>query len=70
MNKKTSFMETYLYIVQPSNGPIPWPTAKREPINPLVMRRDLGRPKKKRYKANNKPSSSNMMPRNLTMVKC
>ncbi|XP_058783420.1 uncharacterized protein LOC131658103 [Vicia villosa] len=67
---KTSFMATYSYIVLPSNGPRLWPTAEGEPINPPVMRRAPGRPKKKRNKANDEPISSNVLPRNLTTVKC
>lgn len=63
-------METYSYIVLPSNGPRLWPIAQEEPINPIVMRRTLGRPKKKRSKANDKLSSSNVLPRHLTNVKC
>ncbi|XP_058726237.1 uncharacterized protein LOC131597563 [Vicia villosa] len=68
--RKTSFMATYSYIVLPSNGPRLWPTAEGEPINPPVMRRAPGRPKKKRNKANDEPTSSNMLPRSLTIVKC
>ncbi|KAI5448518.1 hypothetical protein KIW84_015798 [Lathyrus oleraceus] len=43
---------------------------KGEPINPLAMRRTPSRPKKKRNKANDKLTSRNMLPRNLTTVKC
>ncbi|XP_058775575.1 uncharacterized protein LOC131649839 [Vicia villosa] len=67
---KTSFMATYSYIVLPSNDPRLWPTAEGEPINPPVMRKAPGRPKKKRNKANDEPTSSNVLPRNLTTVKC
>ncbi|XP_058746340.1 uncharacterized protein LOC131619237 [Vicia villosa] len=67
---KTSFMATYSYIVLPSNGLRLWPTTEGEPINPPVMRRAPGRPKKKRNKSNDEPNSSNVLPRILTTVKC
>lgn len=60
---------TYLYIVLPSNGLRLWLTTSREPINPPVKRRALGRPKKKRNKANDEATSSNVLPMNLTTVK-
>ncbi|CAL5188052.1 unnamed protein product [Lathyrus oleraceus] len=41
-----------------------------EPVNLLVMRGAPSRQKKKRNKANDGPSSSNVLPRHLTTVKC
>lgn len=54
----------------PSNGPRLWPATNVEMINPPVMRRAPGRPKKKRNRANDEPTPSNVLPRNLTTVKC
>ncbi|XP_058765308.1 uncharacterized protein LOC131638780 [Vicia villosa] len=69
--RKSNFLATYSYIVLPSNGPRLWPAATTgEMINPPVMRRAPGRPKKKRNRANDEPTSSNVLPRNLTTVKC
>lgn len=63
-------MPTYSYIVIPSDDPRLWLTTQGEPINPPVMRRAQGKPKKKRNKANDEPCSSNILSRNLTTVKC
>lgn len=61
VNRKISFLATYSYLILPSNGPR---------LYPPVMRRVMGRPKMKRKKANDEPTSSNMLPKNLTIVKC
>ena len=68
--RKSSFMATYSYIVLPSNGPRLWPVSNGELINPPIMRRAPGRPKKKRNRANDEPTSSKVLPRLLTTVKC
>ncbi|CAK8538466.1 unnamed protein product [Lathyrus sativus] len=68
--RKISFMATYSYIILPSNGPRLWEKAQGDPFNPPVMRRAPGRPKKKRNKANDEPSSSNVLPRHSSIVKC
>ncbi|KAI5416955.1 hypothetical protein KIW84_041812 [Lathyrus oleraceus] len=68
--RKLRFLATYSYIVLSSNGPRLWPVTNGEIINPPVTRRASGRPKKKRNRANDEPTSSNVLPRNLTTVKC
>ena len=40
--------------MQPSNGPKLWPVTYTEYINPPVMRKVAGRPKKLRNKSNDK----------------
>src|ERR1051325_862897 len=68
--RKSSFMATYSYIVLPFNGPRLWPVSNGEMINPPIMRRAPDRPKKKRNRANDEPTSSKVLPRLLTTVKC
>lgn len=69
-NMKSSLFATQSYIVLSFNGPGLWPTTNGEIIHPPIIRRVIGRPKKKRNKANDEPSSTNVLPRNLTIVKC
>lgn len=54
----------------PSNGPRLWPATNGEKTNPPVMRTTLGRPKKKITMTNDEPTSSNVLPRNLNIIKC
>ncbi|XP_073225566.1 uncharacterized protein [Cicer arietinum] len=48
-------------IIMPSNG---------DPINPPIMRRAPGRPKKNRNKSNDESKCSNKLPRQFATVKC
>ncbi|XP_058739749.1 uncharacterized protein LOC131611940 [Vicia villosa] len=44
--RKTQCLATNSHIVLPSNGPRLWPVTNTEYINPPLMRRAPGRPKK------------------------
>ncbi|XP_058759381.1 uncharacterized protein LOC131632657 [Vicia villosa] len=68
--RKSTVMATYSHIIMPTNGPQLWPTNVTQPINPLVMRRSIGRPKKNRIKANDEPRNRKTLPRSLQTVKC
>ncbi|XP_045813103.1 uncharacterized protein LOC123907059 [Trifolium pratense] len=50
--RKSTFMATYSHIILPTNGPQLWRISKTMAINPPVVRRAIGRPKKNRNKAN------------------
>ncbi|KAI5404558.1 hypothetical protein KIW84_051639 [Lathyrus oleraceus] len=67
---KPGFFITYSYIVLPSNGPRLWPATNGGKTNPPIMRKALGRPKKKTIMTNDEPTSSNVLSRNLNTIKC
>lgn len=54
----------------PSNGPRLWLASNGGKINSPVIRRALGRPKKKINNANDETTSSNVLPKNLITIKC
>ncbi|XP_058733419.1 uncharacterized protein LOC131605035 [Vicia villosa] len=66
----STVLATYSHIILPTNGPQLWPNDGNLSINPPVMRRAIGRPKKNRNKANDEPRSTNTLPRLLQTVKC
>nr|XP_027190523.1 uncharacterized protein LOC113786690 [Cicer arietinum] len=68
--RKTNFLTCYSYIIMPSNGPKLWHASNGDPINPPIMRRAPGRPKKKRNKSNDESKGSNKLPRQFATVKC
>lgn len=68
--RKTTVLATYSHIIMPTNGPDLWPTDVNQPINPPVMRRSIGRPKKNRNKSSDEPRYQNTLPRNLQTVTC
>ncbi|XP_058725528.1 uncharacterized protein LOC131596807 [Vicia villosa] len=68
--RKSTVMATYSHIIMPTNGPQLWPTNVTQPINPPVMRRSIGRPKKNRNKANDEPRNRKTLPRSLQTFKC
>jgi hypothetical protein len=47
-----------------------WPATDTEAINPPLMRRAPGRPKKKRNRSNDEPKDSRVLPRHLSTVQC
>jgi hypothetical protein len=64
-------MATYSHIIMPSNGPKQWPIIDSGSIiNPPLMRRAPGRPKKQRNKSNDEPKNSKILPRYLQTVQC
>ncbi|XP_058766723.1 uncharacterized protein LOC131640331 [Vicia villosa] len=67
---KSTFKNTYSHIVYPTNGPQLWPVDGQLSINPPVMRRAIGRPKKMRNKVNDEPRNPHVLPRKLTTVTC
>ncbi|XP_058784986.1 uncharacterized protein LOC131659882 [Vicia villosa] len=68
--RRSTVMATYSYIIMPTNGPQLWSTNVTQPINPPVMRRSIGRPKKNRNKSNDEPRNRNILPISLQTVKC
>ncbi|XP_058752673.1 uncharacterized protein LOC131625861 [Vicia villosa] len=68
--RRSTVLATYSHIILPTNGPQLWPISGDTAINPPVMRRAIGRPKKNRNKANDEPRSTNTLPRTLQTVKC
>ncbi|XP_058733206.1 uncharacterized protein LOC131604807 [Vicia villosa] len=67
---RSTVMDTYSHIILPTNYPQLWANDKNEPIQPPVMRRAIGRPKKNRNKTNDEPRSTQTLPRKLQTVKC
>jgi hypothetical protein len=64
-------MATYSHIILPTNGPQLWRISKTEAINPPVVRRAIGRPKKNRNKANDEPKNPpHLLPRDLPTLTC
>ncbi|XP_050890051.1 uncharacterized protein LOC127095397 [Lathyrus oleraceus] len=63
-------LATYSHIIMPTNGPQLWPTNVTHPINPPVIRRYIGHPKKNRNKVNDEPRIRNTPSRTLQIVKC
>ncbi|XP_058754872.1 uncharacterized protein LOC131628023 [Vicia villosa] len=70
IDARSIVLATYSHIILPTNGPQLWPISGDTAINPPVMRRAIGRPKKNRNKANDEPRSTNTLPRTLQTVKC
>ncbi|XP_058741784.1 uncharacterized protein LOC131614177 [Vicia villosa] len=68
--RRSTVMATYSHIIIPTNGPQLWPTNVTQPINPPVMRRSIGRPKKNRNKSNDESRNRNILPRSHQTVKC
>ena len=54
-------METYSYLIKPSNGLKLWEEDLFQPLNPPFMRRAVGRPKTARSKVNDEPKDPNRM---------
>ncbi|XP_058753081.1 uncharacterized protein LOC131626266 [Vicia villosa] len=68
---KSTFKNTYSHIVSyPTNGPQLWPVDGQFSINPPVMRRAIGRPKKMRNKVSDEPRNPHVLPGKLTTVTC
>jgi hypothetical protein len=70
VDQECQFLATYSHIILPSNGPRMWPATDTEAINPPLMRRAPGRPKKKRNRSNDEPKDSRVLPRHLSTVQC
>ncbi|KAK2383489.1 hypothetical protein QL285_070935 [Trifolium repens] len=69
--RKSTFMATYSHIILPTNGPQLWRISKTEAINPPVVRRAIGRPKKNRNKANDEPKNPpHLLARDLPTLTC
>ncbi|XP_057426082.1 uncharacterized protein LOC130719471 [Lotus japonicus] len=60
-HRKSTYMETYSYLIGPNNGPKLWGEDHSLPLNPPFMRRDVGRPKTYRSKKNDEPKDPNKM---------
>ncbi|XP_058742148.1 uncharacterized protein LOC131614601 [Vicia villosa] len=69
--KTAKYLECYGNIIYPTNGPQLWPVMDGEvAVNPPLMRRAIGRPKKMRNKSNDEPRNPNVLPRTLSTVSC
>src|ERR1051325_5854126 len=68
---KSMFLQCYANIIYPTNGPQLWPVVVGQmEINPPLMRREIGRPKKMRNKSNDKPRNPHVLQRTLATVTC
>ncbi|XP_058747460.1 uncharacterized protein LOC131620408 [Vicia villosa] len=68
--RKDNFKNIYSHIIYPTNGPQLWPLDNQSTMNPPIMRRAIGRPKKMRNKANDEPRLKHVLPRKLATVTC
>lgn len=68
--RKTTFMKTYAHIVFPTNDPQLCPLNEKLAVNPPLMRREIGRPKKLRNKTNDEPRNAHVLQRKLATVTC
>ncbi|XP_058782950.1 uncharacterized protein LOC131657557 [Vicia villosa] len=69
--KTAKYLEYYGNIIYPTNGPQLWPVIDGVvAVNPPLMRRAIGRPKKMRNKSNDEPRNPNVLPRTLSTVSC
>ncbi|XP_058725212.1 uncharacterized protein LOC131596548 [Vicia villosa] len=68
--RKDTFKNIYSHIIYPTNGPQLWPLDNQSTMNPPIMRRAIGRPKKMRNKANDEPRLKHVLPRKLATVTC
>ncbi|CAJ2628837.1 unnamed protein product [Trifolium pratense] len=69
--RKSTFMATYSHIILPTNGPQLWRISRTAAINPPVVRRAIGRPKKNRNKANDeKKNPPHVLPSDLKTKTC
>ncbi|XP_058764491.1 uncharacterized protein LOC131637941 [Vicia villosa] len=66
--RKSTFMETYSHIVYPTNGLQLWPVDDQNQVEPPVMRKAIGRPKKQRNKTNDEPRNPHILPRRFSTV--
>src|ERR1051325_8208042 len=68
---KSMFQQCYANIIYPTNGPQLWPVVVGQmTINPPLMRREIGRPKKMRNKSNDEPRNPHVLQRNLATITC
>ncbi|CAK8567519.1 unnamed protein product [Lathyrus sativus] len=68
--RKTTFQNTCSHIIYPTNGPQLWLVDGILIVNPPVMRRAIGRPKKLRNKSNDEPKNPHVLRRKITTVTC
>src|ERR1044072_1532220 len=68
--RKSTFLQTYSYLIQPNNGPKLWPEDPSPPSNPPFGRRAPRRPKKARRKTNDEPSNPTKLRKHNSTVKC
>ncbi|CAL5205603.1 unnamed protein product [Lathyrus oleraceus] len=66
--RKSTFNNSYSHINFPINGPQWWPLDGQVPINPPMLTRSIGRPKKMRNKVNDDSRNPHVLPRKLTIV--
>ncbi|CAK8536698.1 unnamed protein product [Lathyrus sativus] len=67
---KTTFQNKYFHIIYPTNSPQLWPVDGTLIVNPPVMKRAVGRPKKLRNKSNDEPKNPHVLPRKITTITC
>lgn len=70
MCRKSNFQKTYSHIIYPTNDPKLWSVYGALMVNPPVMRRAIGRPKKTRNTTNDKSRNSHVLPRKLSTITC
>ncbi|CAK8577415.1 unnamed protein product [Lathyrus sativus] len=67
--RKSFFNNSYSHIIYSTNGAQLWPLLEGQvPIEPPVLRRAIGRPKKLRNKVNDEPRNPHVLPRKLTTL--
>ncbi|XP_058742388.1 uncharacterized protein LOC131614867 [Vicia villosa] len=67
---KDTFKNIYSHIIYPTNGPQLRPLDNQSTMNPPIMRRAIGCPKKMRNKDNDEPRLKHVLPRKLATVTC
>lgn len=64
------FFKAYEYEINPMTGPDFWPKTDNEPIQPPLLRRPPGRPKKQRHKSSLEGKDPHKAKRKYGMIKC
>ncbi|XP_057442780.1 uncharacterized protein LOC130734405 [Lotus japonicus] len=68
--RRSTFLDTYSYLIRANNGPKLWAAVPGLRITPPYMRRDVGRPKKARRKNNDEKKNPNSLRRYNKTAQC
>ncbi|XP_057450851.1 uncharacterized protein LOC130742769 [Lotus japonicus] len=68
--RRSTFMDTYSFLIRGNNGPKLWNDVPGLPITPPYMRRAVGRPRTARRKNNDEPKNPNSLRRYNKTVQC